>query len=73
MELKLMRVLTRRQSNQSKKVEVVRYCYQWQILKLIGKRKVKKDLTVPIKTPNKTEEETTLECYRNTHLSGSVR
>jgi hypothetical protein len=29
MELKLLRELTRRKSNQSKKAEIVNYCYQW--------------------------------------------
>jgi hypothetical protein len=39
--LKLMRKLTQQQSNQSKKAKIVRYYYQWQILKFSGKRKAK--------------------------------
>jgi hypothetical protein len=37
-QLKLMRELTRRQSNQSKKAEIVKSYYRWQILKPSGKR-----------------------------------
>jgi hypothetical protein len=43
-----MRKLTRRQSNQSKKSEIVNYYYQWQILKPSGKRKVKRIFTVSV-------------------------
>jgi hypothetical protein len=52
--------MTRRQSNQSKKAETVSYYYQWQILKTIGKRKAKRSFTVSVKTPNGTEDKTTL-------------
>jgi hypothetical protein len=53
LELKLMR-LTRRQNNQSKKVEIVNYYYQWQILKPSGKRKAKENFTVSVKTPKRS-------------------
>jgi hypothetical protein len=39
-----MRELTRRQSNQSKKVEIVNYSYQWQILKPSEKKKGREEL-----------------------------
>jgi hypothetical protein len=50
---------TRRQSEESKKVETVNYYYQWQILKPSGKRTTKKN-TVFVKTPKGTEEKDTL-------------
>jgi hypothetical protein len=59
-DLKLTRGPTRRQSNQSKKVETVNYYYQWQILEPSGKRKTKKSFTVSVKTPKGTEERATL-------------
>jgi hypothetical protein len=39
--MKLMRGPTRRQSNQSKKAEIVNYYYQWQILKASEKERQK--------------------------------
>jgi hypothetical protein len=48
------------QSNQSKKAEVVNCYYQWQILKPSGKRKIKRNFTVSVKTPKGAEEKTTL-------------
>jgi hypothetical protein len=51
MELKLMRELTRRQSNQSKMAEIVNYYYHWQILKPNGKRKTKRSFIISVKTP----------------------
>jgi hypothetical protein len=51
-----MRQLTRTQSNQSKKAEIVNYYYQWQILKPNGKRNAKRSFTVSVKTPKETEE-----------------
>jgi hypothetical protein len=39
-----MRELTQRQSNQSKKAEIVNYYYQWEILKPNAKRKAKEEL-----------------------------
>jgi hypothetical protein len=59
-ESKLMRGPTRRQSSQSKKAEIISYYYQWQILKASGKRKAKRSFTVSVKTPNGTEDKTTL-------------
>jgi hypothetical protein len=55
-----MRGLTQRQSNQSKKVDIFNYFYQWQILKPSGKRKAEKNFTVSVKTSNGTEENATL-------------
>jgi hypothetical protein len=55
-----MRRPTRRQSKQSKEVEIANYYYQWQILKPSGKRKARKNFTVFLKTLNGTEEKTTL-------------
>jgi hypothetical protein len=55
-----MRELTRRQTNQSKKAEIVNYYYQWQILKHSGKRKANRSFTVSVKTPKGTEEKVTL-------------
>jgi hypothetical protein len=55
-----MRGPTRRQSKQSKRVEIANYYYQWQILKPSGKRKAKKNFTVSVKTPKGTEEKATL-------------
>jgi hypothetical protein len=55
-----MRGPTRRQSNQSKKVETINYYYQWQIAKPSGKIKAKMNLTLSVKTPNGTEEKDTL-------------
>jgi hypothetical protein len=51
-----MRGPIRRQSKQSKKVEIANYYYQWQILKPSGKRKAKKNFTVFVKIPNGTGE-----------------
>jgi hypothetical protein len=59
-ELKLMRGRTRRQSKQSKKVEIVDYYYQWQISKPNGKREAEKNFTVYVKTANGTGEKATL-------------
>jgi hypothetical protein len=53
-ELKLMRELIRRKSNQPKKVEIVNYYYQWQILKAKG------SFTVYVKTTKRTGEKITL-------------
>jgi hypothetical protein len=64
-ELKLMRELTRRQSNQSKKTEIVNYYYQWQILKPLRKRKAERSLTISVKSPKGAEEKATLRYYRN--------
>jgi hypothetical protein len=58
--LNLMRELSRWQSNQSKKIEIDNYYYQWQILKSSGKRKAKRNFTVFVKTPKGTEEKATL-------------
>jgi hypothetical protein len=58
-ELKLMRGPTRRQSNQSKKVEIVNYYYQWQIVEASGKRQRRTSQFLS-KTPNGTEEKATL-------------
>jgi hypothetical protein len=55
-----MRWQTRRQSNKSKKADTVYYYYQWQILEPIGKRKAMRSFTVSVKTPNTTEDKTTL-------------
>jgi hypothetical protein len=55
-ELKLMRELTRRQCDQSKKAEIVNYYYQWHILKHSRKRKTKRSFTVSVKAPKGTEE-----------------
>jgi hypothetical protein len=55
-----MRELTRRQSNRSKKAEIVNCYYQWQILKPSGQRKAKRNVTVSVKTPKRTEEKATL-------------
>jgi hypothetical protein len=73
-ELKLMKGPTRRQSKQSKKVEISNYYYQWQILKLSGKRKAKKNLTVFVKTPNWTaENDTSNDTIGMARLRGSAR
>jgi hypothetical protein len=58
--LKLVRGPTRRQSKQSKKVEIVNYYYEWQILKPNGESKAKKYFRVLVKTPNGTEEKDTV-------------
>jgi hypothetical protein len=68
-----MRGLTRRQSNQSKKAEIVNYL-QWQILKHSGKGKAKKSFTVSVKTPNGTEQKSTLQGTTGmARLCGSAR
>jgi hypothetical protein len=73
-ELKLIRGPTRRQSNQSKKVEMAKYYYQWQILKPTGKRKAKMNFTMFAKTPNGIEEEDTLKGTTGiARLRGSAR
>jgi hypothetical protein len=59
-ELKLIRELTWRQSNQSEKAEVVSYYYQCQFFRPSGKRKAKRSFTVSVKTPKGTEEKATL-------------
>lgn len=56
-----MRQLAQRQSNQSKNAEIVKYYYQWQILKPSGNRKVKRSFTVFVITLKETEEKATLE------------
>jgi hypothetical protein len=62
---------TRRQSNQPKKAEIVNY--QWHILKPIGKRKAKRSFTISVKTPNGTEDKTTLKgTTRMARLRGSA-
>jgi hypothetical protein len=72
--MKLMSKLNRRQRNQVKKAEIVNYCYQRQILKPSRKRKVKKNFTVFVKTPNGTEEKATLEGTTGmARLRGSAR
>jgi hypothetical protein len=74
MELNLMRELIRRQSSQSKKAEIVKYYYQWKILKPSGERKVKKNFTISIETPNETEEKATLKgAIGMAPLRGSAR
>jgi hypothetical protein len=55
-----MRGPTRKKNSQSKKAEIVNYYYQWQILKPIGKRKANRSFAVSVKTPNGTEDKTTL-------------
>jgi hypothetical protein len=55
-----VRKLTRRQSNQSKKAEIVNCYCQWQILKPSGKIKAKRAFTISVKTPKRTKEEDTL-------------
>jgi hypothetical protein len=65
---------TRRKSNQSKKAETVNYYYQLQILKPIGIREAKRSFTVSAKTPNGTEDKTTLKgTTRMARLRGSAR
>jgi hypothetical protein len=59
-ELKLMRELTRRRSNQSKKAETDNCYYQWQILKPSGKRKAKRRLTISVKAPKESQEKAAL-------------
>jgi hypothetical protein len=72
--LKLIRGLAWRQSKHSKKVEIVNYSYQWQLLKPSGKRKAKKNFTVFIKTPDGTGENDTLEdIIEMAWLRGSAR
>jgi uncharacterized GH25 family protein len=56
-----MRELALKQSNQSKKAEIVNYFYQWEISKSSGKRKAKRSFTVSVKTPKGTGERS----YRN--------
>jgi hypothetical protein len=55
-----MRGLSRRQSNQSKKAEIGKYYYQWQILKPNGKRRAKMSLKMSVKTRKETKEKATL-------------
>jgi hypothetical protein len=55
-ELKLMKELTRSQSNLSKRTEIVNYYYQWQILKPSGIRKTKRSFIISVKTSKGTEE-----------------
>jgi hypothetical protein len=72
-ELKLMRGPTRRQSKQSKKVEIANYYYQWQIIKPKWK-KAKDNFTVFVKTPDGTKENDTLkDTIGMARLSGSAR
>jgi hypothetical protein len=54
-----MRELTRRQSNESKKAEIVNYYYQWQVLPH-WKKKGERSFTLSVKTPNGIEDKTTL-------------
>jgi hypothetical protein len=69
-----MRGPTRRQSKQSKKVEIANYCYQWQILNPSGRRKTKKNYTVSVKAPNGTGENDTLkDTVGMARLRGSAR
>jgi hypothetical protein len=66
--------LTRRQSNQSKKAEIVSYYYERHIFKPRGKRKAKRSLTVTVKTPKRTGENATLKGTTGmVRLRGSVR
>jgi hypothetical protein len=58
--VKLIRDLTRRQGNQLKKGKIIKYYYQWQILKSSGKRKAKRSFTISVKTPKGTKEKATL-------------
>jgi hypothetical protein len=69
-----MREMTRRQSNQSKKVKTVNYYYQWQILKTSRKRKAKESFTISVKTPKGTEGKTAFKSTTGmARLRGSVR
>jgi hypothetical protein len=73
-ELKLMRELTWRQSNQSEKAEVVNYYYQYQSFEPSGKRKAKRSVTVSVKPPRGTEEKAALKGITGmSRLRGSVR
>jgi hypothetical protein len=68
-----MRGPTRRQSKQSKKVQIANYYPQWQALKPSGKIKSKKNFTVFVKTPNRTGENDTLkDTIRMARLHGSA-
>jgi hypothetical protein len=68
-----MRRLTPRQSNRPKKAEIFNYYNQWQILKPSGKRKAKRSFTLSVKTPNGTEDKTTLKGTRGmARLRGSA-
>jgi hypothetical protein len=54
--------------------DTVNYYYQWQTLKPIGKRKAKRSFTVSVKTPNGTEDKTTLKGSTGmARLRGSAR
>jgi hypothetical protein len=71
-----MRELTQRQSNQSNKAQIVKYCYQWQILKSSGKRKTKRNFTFSVKTPKGAEEKAALKGTSTTGIAllrGSAR
>jgi hypothetical protein len=58
-----MKGLTRRQSNQSKKAEIINHYYQWLILKPSGIRKTKRSFTVSARTPKWREGERYFERY----------
>jgi hypothetical protein len=73
-ELKLTRGPTRRQGNQSKKVQIVYYYHQWQILKPSGTRKARKNFTVSVTTPKGREEKATLKATKGmAELHSSAR
>jgi CxxC motif-containing protein len=62
------------QSNRSKKTEVVKNYYQWQILEPSGKRKAKRSFTISVKTPKGIEEKATFKCTTEmARLRGSAR
>jgi hypothetical protein len=64
-----------RQSNQSRKAEIVNYYYyQLQILKPIGKRKAKRSFTISVKISNGTENKANVKDTTGmARLHGSVR
>jgi hypothetical protein len=69
-----MRGPTRRKNKQSNKVEIGKYSNHRQILTPNGPRKAKKNFTVSIKTPNRTEEKATLKgTTEMARLRGSAR
>jgi hypothetical protein len=69
-----MRRPTLRQNNQTKKVVIVNYYYQWQISKPSVKGRAKKNLTVSVKTPKGAEEKVTLKGTTGmARLHGSAR
>jgi hypothetical protein len=69
-----MREVTQRQSNQSKKAEILKCHYQWQILKHSGQTKAKRSFTVSVKTPKRPEETATLKGTKGmAPLHGSKR